>query len=168
MKIFIQALDYNIWSVIINSPYMPTISIDGMPSPKPKKHWDEHDKRMVQLNAKVMNILYYLLDANKFNHISTYTSTKELWDRLKVIHDGINQVKEFKINIFVYKYELFKIEQNESLIKMFIRFTNIINDLKSLSKSILTVNLFEKFSSICQELGRLKSLQYKQLKILAS
>ena len=33
--------------------------------PNPKKEWDEIEKKMAQLNAKIMNILYCALDANE-------------------------------------------------------------------------------------------------------
>ena len=33
---------------------------------------------MAQLNAKGMNILYYALDANEFNRISTYMLAKKI------------------------------------------------------------------------------------------
>ena len=63
---------------------------------------------MAQLNAKAINVLYYTLDVNEFNRICTCTSAKEIWDRLEVTHEGIDQVKESKISILVHKYELFK------------------------------------------------------------
>ena len=78
MRIFIQALDYDIWSVIVNGPYTPTKLIDGVSLPKPEGEWDEFDKKMTQLNAKIMNILYYALDVNEFNHIFTCNSVKEI------------------------------------------------------------------------------------------
>ena len=53
---------------------------------------------------------------------------------LEVTHDGTNQVKKFKINILVHNYELFKMKLDESITEMFIRFTVIINGLKSLEK----------------------------------
>ena len=56
MKIFIQAQDYDLWKIIIDSAHTPNALI-------------EHDKKMAQLNAKTMNILYYSLDINKFNAI---------------------------------------------------------------------------------------------------
>ena len=48
-------------------------------------------------------MLYYALDGNKFNIISTCNSAKEIWDRLKITHEGTNQVKESKISILVHK-----------------------------------------------------------------
>ena len=43
---------------------------------------------MAQLNAKDINILYYALDVNEFNRISTYTLAKKNWNRLEVTHEG--------------------------------------------------------------------------------
>ena len=90
MKIFIQALDYDTWSIIVNRSHTPTKLIDGVSLPKPKGEWDEFDKKMAQLNAKTMNILYCALNANKFNHIFTCNSAKKIWDRLEVTHEGTN------------------------------------------------------------------------------
>ena len=89
---------------------------------------------MLQSNSKAMNVLNCALDLNEYNRISTCESTKEIWDRLEGTHEGTSQVKESKINILVHNYELFKIKTDESITKMFTRFTNIINSLKSLRK----------------------------------
>ena len=63
----IQAIDYDMWNVIINGPHISTIIVDGIPSSKPEKDWDETDKNNIQLNTKAMNVLYCALDANEFN-----------------------------------------------------------------------------------------------------
>ena len=67
IHIFIQALTYDLWSVIINGPHTPTITIDGKVVPKSKKDQDDIDKKMTQLNTKAMNVLYCSLDINEFN-----------------------------------------------------------------------------------------------------
>ena len=66
------------WSIIVNGPHTPTKIIDGVESTKPEKEWDEVDKKMAQLNAKAINILYCALDANEFNRISTCMSAKKI------------------------------------------------------------------------------------------
>ena len=135
MKIFIQASDYNMWSVIINSPHILTHTINNAVILKPKIDQDDHDRKMAQLNAKAINVLYYALDVNEFNRISTCNSTKKIQDRLEITHKGTNQVKESKISILVHKYELFKMESNESILGMYTRFSDIVNNLKNLDKS---------------------------------
>ena len=78
MKIFIQALDYDIWSIIVNGPHTSTKIIDSVESTKLEREWDEIDKKMAQLNAKAMNVLYCVLDTNEFNRISTCMSAKKI------------------------------------------------------------------------------------------
>ena len=99
---------------------------------------------MAQLNAKAMNVLYCALGINEFNRIFTYSSTKEIWDRLKVTYEGTIQVKESKISILVHKYELFKIEHNETILGMYTCFTDIINHLKNLGKTYIDSELCRK------------------------
>ena len=90
IKIFIQILDYDMWSIIVNGSHIPTKLIDGMSLPKPEGEWNEFNKKMAQLNAKAMNILYCALEANEFSRISTCNSAKEIWDRLEVTYEGTN------------------------------------------------------------------------------
>ena len=94
MKIFIQALDYNIWNVIVNGPHIPIHKSNNISTLKPELDWDEHDKGMAQLNAKAMNVLYCALDVNEFDRISTCVSAKEIQDILEVTNESTSQVKE--------------------------------------------------------------------------
>ena len=87
--------------MIINDPHILSKLVNNVSIPKSENEWDEYDKRMAQLNAKAMNLLYYALSASKFNRISTCSSTKKIWDRLEVIHEETNQVKENKISMLV-------------------------------------------------------------------
>ena len=54
---------------------------------------------------------------------------------LEVTHEDTNQVKETKINMLIYKYELFKMEPTETITSMYTRFTDIVNNLKNLDKA---------------------------------
>ena len=144
MHIFVQATDYEIWSIITIGPHYPTKTIDGISTLKPEREWNEQYKKLAQLNAKAMNVLYYALDANEFNRISVCTTAKEIWDTLEVTHERTNQVKESKINMLVHKYELFKIEPTKSIINMFTRFTDIVNCLQSLGKHFTNSDLIRK------------------------
>ena len=66
MQIYIQAVDYQFWRVIIKYPHTSTIKVDGKDVPKSEEDWDELDIKLIELNAKIMNILYCILDANEF------------------------------------------------------------------------------------------------------
>ena len=64
--------------MIIKGPHIPTIKVDGNDISKSKEDWDKLDMKLIELNAKSMNVLYYALDANEFNRISTYILAKKI------------------------------------------------------------------------------------------
>ena len=45
---------------------------------KPKQEWDEHDRRNVQLNARVVYTLQFVKDRNEYNRVCQYKSVKEI------------------------------------------------------------------------------------------
>ena len=125
----------------MNSPHIPTHISNNLVTLKPECEWDDNDRRMAQLNAKAINVLYCVLSVNKFNRVSSYSLTKKIWGRLKVTLEGTNQVKKIKINILIHKYELFKMEPTKSIISMYTRFTDIVNNLKNLGKVYIDADL---------------------------
>ena len=90
---------------------------------------------VVLMKFRVMNQFYCALSVTEFNRISSYSTVKEIWDKLVVIYKGTNQEKESIINIFIHQYKKFKIKPNKSINKMFTHFTLIINSLNSLRKT---------------------------------
>ena len=123
MQIFLRCIDLNILDVVTSKYVEPT----GRALTEPERH-------LAMLNVKAMNALHCGLTPNEFNRISTCTTAFEIWDKLYITHDGTPQVKESKISSLVHEYELFKMQKNESIDSMYIRFTNIINQLHSLDK----------------------------------
>ncbi|GAV88518.1 UBN2 domain-containing protein, partial [Cephalotus follicularis] len=129
------SLDYQLWHIIVNGPRMPTRTIEGVVSPKPKNEYNDNDFRILQLNSKAKHVLFCAVGPNEFNRIYSCDSAKEMWDLLEVTYEGMNQVKESKISMLVHEYELFMMHDHESISDMFTRFTTIINSLKNLGKS---------------------------------
>ena len=54
---------------------------------------------------------------------------------LETTHEGTNQVKESKINLLVHSYEFLFMKNNETIVEMITRFTEIVNGLKALGKT---------------------------------
>jgi len=61
-----------------------------------------------------------------------------------VSYEGTSQVKETKINMLVHRYELFKMQPDESIREMFTCFTDITNNLKSIGKSYTNGKMVRK------------------------
>ena len=63
-------------------------------------------------------------------------TAKEIWDKLRVTHEGTTQVKESKIALLSNQYEMFKMLENESITLWFNRYTTIVNQFNQLGKVI--------------------------------
>ena len=94
MTWYLQSTDLDVWDVIEDDPTFPTKLVDGVLVPKPKKEWNELDRRNFQLNAKAVFTLQCAMDRNEYNRICQCKSAKEIWRLLEITHKGTNQVKE--------------------------------------------------------------------------
>ncbi|KAA3480362.1 UBN2 domain-containing protein [Gossypium australe] len=90
--------------------------------------------RSIELNAKAMHTLFCALGSDEYSRVSSCSNTMEIWDKLKVTHEGTSQMKKSKIRILTLNYETFKIKSKEDIKTMYDPFTIIINGLKSYGK----------------------------------
>ena len=134
MRIYLQALDYEIWEVVCDGPFMKDEVGDDIP--KSSSQWSELEKRKMSLNSKAMNALFCALDKKEFHRVSSCESAQEIWNKLEVVYEGKNQVKESKISRYTRQYELFQMKQNENVYSMYTRFTDIVNTLSALGKTL--------------------------------
>ena len=128
-------MDYEQWRVTTLGPYEVTkIDENGARIPKTISEYDDNDMKKLQINAKALTSLHCALTMDEYNKIYSCQSSREIWDKLEVAHEGTSQVKDDNINILVHDYELFKMEPNESLTSMYSRLSIIINALDLLGK----------------------------------
>ncbi|KAH9659010.1 hypothetical protein KPL70_023699 [Citrus sinensis] len=92
MRIYLQALDYEIWEIVNDGHFMPlTKNKVGEDIPKPSRDWNEFEKRKASLNSKAMNALFCALDKKEFHRVSSCESANEIWHKLEVVYEGTNQ-----------------------------------------------------------------------------
>ena len=89
MSIFMRAYDYEMWDVVLDGPYvlMKTKAGSEALEPKIRSEWTDLEIKRVQENYKVINTLHCALNPTEFNRISICKTAKEIWDKLKVIHE---------------------------------------------------------------------------------
>ena len=66
---------------------MPTVAVGNTIIPKLEEDWNDHDMRIINLNAVATNMLEYALSPRDYNWISACEIAKEIWDKLKVTHE---------------------------------------------------------------------------------
>jgi len=111
---------------------------------KPRSEYTNSDKKLFSMDAKAMNTLYYALSRSEFNIISSCKNARDIWHALEITHKSINQVKEFKIDMLVHQYELFKMLPNESITSRFTIMTTITNSLDALGRTYTNVDIMSK------------------------
>ncbi|WRX10302.1 hypothetical protein QQP08_002789 [Theobroma cacao] len=146
MSIYIRTIDYEMWDVITDRPFMPsTVNVvTNELMSKPRSEWTEVETKKVQINFKAINTLHCALIPTEFNKVSSYTTAKQVWKKLRIIHEGTSQVKESKIALLTHSYEMFKMEPGEDITSIFDRFTNITNKLNQLGKPIPEYELVKR------------------------
>ena len=121
--------------IISKGDFIPTIKEGDKIVTKPISASTHEETKKVAKNYRALNILFCGLDSNKVNHMSSYEITKEVQDTLETTHEGISQVRESKISLYVHQYELLKMLPEESIKDMYMRFIEIFNNLKSFGKT---------------------------------
>ncbi|XP_070035308.1 uncharacterized protein [Nicotiana tomentosiformis] len=150
MHDFIMAEDSELWDVICDGPYAPTKKV-GEPAVmvlKTRKEYNDADKKAVEKNFRAKKILVCGIGPDEYNRISACQSAKEIWEALQTAHEGTTQVKQSKIDMLTTEYELFRMNDDESIQDMHTRFTSIINELHSLGEIIPRNKLVRKVLSV--------------------
>src|SRR3954462_12476523 len=135
MRIYLQSFNLEIWQ-IVESAYTPPTT--------PVGQWSTEEKKSMQTNAKAMNALFCALERNEFNRVSNCQTAHEIWHILEVTHEGTTRIKESKISVLVHKFELFSMNEGESIKDMYTRFTYITNSLIGLGKTYTSVECVRK------------------------
>ena len=98
MENYIQAEDYELWTLINNGPLIPMkVNEDGTTCTKKLEEFDSNDFKMMEKNAKAKKLLYFGLGPDEYTRISECESAKDIWKALQVAHEGTNQVKQSRI-----------------------------------------------------------------------
>ncbi|KAK8516139.1 hypothetical protein V6N13_025657 [Hibiscus sabdariffa] len=135
MMFFIKAKDFHLWDIVEDGPFVPT---------KSRSEWSANDRKKMELNCKALHIIFCALGPDEYAKVSSCESAKEVWDKLEVIHEGTNDVKETKIGLLNLEYENFKMDPNEDIKSMFDRFSTIVNQLKGFGEEIPEDKLIRK------------------------
>nr|KYP32980.1 Retrovirus-related Pol polyprotein from transposon TNT 1-94 [Cajanus cajan] len=135
MRIFIEAIDIAVWDAIENGPYIPMKkNDDGELKEKHWSEWSDEEKRRAQHDKRAKNIITSALSIDEFFRISQCLSAKEMWDTLQVTHEGTSDVKRSRKHTLIREYELFRMQNGESISDFQKRFTHLINHLVDLGR----------------------------------
>src|SRR4051812_30682310 len=131
LESYFLGLDGDLWDLLMDGYKHPVnasgvkLTRQGM-SDDQKKHFRNHHKcRTVLLNA---------ISHAEYEKISNRETAYDIYESLKMTHEGNAQVKETKALALIQKYEAFKMEDDEDIEKMFSRFQTLTAGFRVLDK----------------------------------
>ena len=135
MENYIQSKNMQLWLIVENGPFKIVKTEGDKEVPKSTTEYVDSDLEKLEKNAKAIKLLHCALGPEEYNRVSACKTAKEIWDALRVAHEGTNQVKKARIDLLVHQYELFKMNDGESISDMSTRFTKLTNELANLGKT---------------------------------
>uniref|UniRef100_A0A151UHV3 Retrovirus-related Pol polyprotein from transposon TNT 1-94 n=1 Tax=Cajanus cajan TaxID=3821 RepID=A0A151UHV3_CAJCA len=103
------------------------------------------------LNSKARNGLMCALSEKEYTKVHSFRSAKQMWDTLALTYEGSLKVKRNKLSLLAHKYELFEMEESESIQTIFGRFRTIVNELSFLGR---TYDNFDHIDKLLRSLPR--------------
>ncbi|XP_020203708.1 uncharacterized protein LOC109789215 [Cajanus cajan] len=134
--------------VVEQGNYIP---LDQASNEIPKAQWSEEQKQRFVLNSKARNALMCALSEEEYTKVHNFRSAKQMWDTLALTYEGSLEVKRNKLSLLARNYELFKMEESESIQTMFGRFQTIVNERAFLSR---TYDPFDNIDKLLRSLPR--------------
>ncbi|VFR00192.1 unnamed protein product [Cuscuta campestris] len=144
MRIYIRSTNFQLWLVIKNGEEVPMKKVEDKLIPKTEDEFDAEDIKKVENYAKAINMLYCAVNPDDYRKISCCSTAKEMWDKLEVTYEGVDQVREAKIDFLTQEYEMFRMKEHDKIDDMFDRFSKIVNDLHALKKTYTDRDLVRK------------------------
>ncbi|GJY23753.1 hypothetical protein Tco_0397411 [Tanacetum coccineum] len=105
-------------------------ALNAPPTLKDPKFWTAEEKRIRRIDRLarslliqgLLNNIYFLIDSNDI--------AKELWDALERQMCGSEYGEQDRKAVILYEYETFKAIEGEQLLDTYLRYLQLINDLK--------------------------------------
>jgi len=110
-----SGVNYQFWNAILNGPFIPMHVVDGVSTAKCFDELIDLENKKMQYDCVAKNIITSTLNLDEFFRVSQYSLAKEMWDILEVTHEGTTDVKRARKHALIQEYELFRMQQGETI-----------------------------------------------------
>nr|GEY17921.1 integrase, catalytic region, zinc finger, CCHC-type, peptidase aspartic, catalytic [Tanacetum cinerariifolium] len=131
-------------------PRVTQVSISGtssneQPPLKDKSMWSDQEKKIQKIDRLARSLLIQGLPNDTYSLIDSNKTAKDLWDALARHMLGSKYGEQDRKAAVLYEYEMFKAIEGELLLDTYIRYLQVINDLKKCGYSKDNCELNFKF-----------------------
>ena len=140
MTLFLQVANPKNRGVLKNGPKIPMVIVaksiennivvvTARTYPKDLADYTPDEKEDASLDINLQLILVESMDPMMYNHVVNGKDAKHIWEIIKTINEGTEEVRENRLEILTYEYEHFKSTSGESISEVFERYNKLINKL---------------------------------------
>nr|GEW53004.1 retrovirus-related Pol polyprotein from transposon TNT 1-94 [Tanacetum cinerariifolium] len=124
-------------------PRVTQVSIAGtssteQPPLKDKSMWSDQEKKIKKIYRLARSFLIQRLPNDIYSLIDNNKTAKDLWDALARYMLGSEYGEQDRKAAILYEYETFKATEEELLLDTYIRYLQVINDLKRKEKVVVS------------------------------
>ncbi|GJV38664.1 hypothetical protein Tco_1411141 [Tanacetum coccineum] len=113
------------------------------------------EKERYKADIRATNILLQGLPKDIYILINHYTYAKDIWDNVKMLLEGSELTKDERESQLYDDFEHFRQNKGESIHEYYVRFTNLINDMRNIKMIMPKMQLNSKFvNNMLPEWGR--------------
>jgi hypothetical protein len=123
MQSYIMAEDYDIWRKVSHAYVIPEVINTAA------------EKTAFEQNCKARNILLSGISRSDYDRVAHLETAHEIWNALKNFHQGTNNIKELRRDLFKKEYNKFEMKSGKALDDYLSRFNKILSDLRSVDSS---------------------------------
>ncbi|MFX5245122.1 hypothetical protein ABTD35_20140, partial [Acinetobacter baumannii] len=87
-------------------------------------------------DSKAQNALFSGLVDSELIKVIACKTAKEIWDKLKSIHEGDEKIKEAKLQTHRSQFESLRMEDSENVDSYMQRVNEVTNDIRGLGEEI--------------------------------
>src|SRR3954465_11266591 len=131
LESYFLGLDGELWDLLMDG-YKHPVKATGVRLTRQEMNDDQ--KKLFKNHHKCRTVLLNAISHAKYEKISNRETAYDIYESLKMTHEGNAQVKETKALALIQKYEAFKMEEDEDIEKMFSRFQTLTAGLRVLDK----------------------------------
>ena len=124
MQAYIKSLGYDVWEAVrvgYNDSVTPT---------------DATTKKQAENDSKAQNALFSGLVNSELVKVVMCKTSKEIWDKLKSIHEGDEKIKEAKLQTHRTQFESLHMMEDENIDTYLLRVNEVTNSIRGLREEI--------------------------------
>src|SRR3954469_127832 len=128
---YFLGLNGDLWDLLVDAYKHP---VNASRANMSRQEMSDDQKKQFKNHHKSRSFLLNAISHAEYEKISNRKTAHDIFESLKMTHEGNAQVKETKALALIQKYEAFKMEDDEEIEKMFSRFQTLTAGLRVLDK----------------------------------